>query len=117
VSRWILESYYLREMDYYRAQVGTWARRFSWWSVVGHVRARGGKIYRGPMILCAAVLAFLLVIRGVKLNPGPVDNIVQILCSGCNRNIKLRTHCGSCGPWYHSSCGNLKSQVVEIVPQ
>jgi hypothetical protein len=30
------------------------------------------------MILCAAVLAVLLVIGGVELNPGAVDNIVQV---------------------------------------
>ena len=41
----------------------------------------------GPMILCVAVLAMLLTIRGVELNPGPVDNIVQVLCSGCDRNL------------------------------
>jgi hypothetical protein len=113
VSRRILESYYEREMDYYRARVSTWARRFSWWSAVGHVGTSGGKIYRSPVILCAAVLAFLLVIRGVELNLGPVDNIVQVLCSGCNRNIKSGTQCDSCGLWYHNSCGNVKFQVVE----
>ena len=41
----------------------------------------------GPMILCAAVLASLLIIGGVELNPGPVENIKQVLCSGCNRNL------------------------------
>jgi len=41
----------------------------------------------GSMILCAAVLATLLVIGGVELNPGPADNIVQVLCNGCDRNL------------------------------
>ena len=41
----------------------------------------------GTIILCAAVLATLLMIGGVELNPGPVDNIVQVLCSGCDRNL------------------------------
>jgi hypothetical protein len=45
-------------------------------------------IYTGPMILYAAVLAVLLVIGGVELNPGAVANIVQVLCSGCDRNLK-----------------------------
>ena len=67
----------------------------------------------GPMILCGAVLATLLVIGGVKLNPGPVDNIVQVLCSGCDRNLKSGTQCESCGRWYHNSCGNVKFQVAE----
>ena len=67
----------------------------------------------GPMILCAAVLATLLMIGGVELNPGPVDNIVQVLCSGCNRNLKSGTQCELCGRWYHNSCGNVKFQVAE----
>jgi hypothetical protein len=64
------------------------------------------------MILCAAVLAVLLVI-GVELNPGPVDNIVQVLCTGCDRNLKSGTQCDSCGRWYHNSCGNVKFKVAE----
>jgi hypothetical protein len=54
---------------------------------------RGGKLSVGPMILCAAVLATLLVIGGVEQNPGSVDNIVQVLCSGCDRNLKSGTQC------------------------
>jgi hypothetical protein len=38
------------------------------------------------MILCAAVLASLLIIGGVELNPGPAD-IVQVAFSGCNRAL------------------------------
>jgi len=68
----------------------------------------------GPMILCAAVISTLLMIGGVELNPGPVDNIVQVLCSGCNRNLKSGTQCESCSRWYHNSCGNVKFQVAEI---
>jgi hypothetical protein len=90
----------VRDMDCYledyQAQVGAWATRFSWRSAVGRVRTRGGNCM-WPMILCAAVLATLLVIRGVELNPGPVDNIVQVLCSGCDRNLKSGTQCESCG--------------------
>jgi predicted amidophosphoribosyltransferase len=67
----------------------------------------------GPMILCAAVLANLLVIGGVELTPGPVDSIVQVLCSGCDRNLKSGTQCESCGRWYHNNCGNVKFQVAE----
>ena len=66
----------------------------------------------GPMILCAAVLATLSVIGGVELNPGPSENIVQVLCSGCDRNLKSETQCDSCGRWYHNSCGNVKFQVA-----
>ena len=76
----------MRDMGYYledyRAHVGTWAARFSWQSAVGRVGTRGGNICMGSMIPCAAVLATLLVIGGVELNPGPVESIVQVLCSG-----------------------------------
>jgi hypothetical protein len=65
------------------------------------------------MILCAAVLSVLLVIGGVELNPGPVDSIVQVLCSGCDKNLKSGTQCVSCGQWYHNSCGNVKLQVAD----
>jgi len=64
------------------------------------------------MILCAAVLSVLLVIGGVEPNPGPVDNIVQVLCSGCDRNLKSGTKCDLRGQWYHNSCGNVKPQVA-----
>jgi lysophospholipase L1-like esterase len=52
-------------------------------------------------------------IGGVELNPGPEDNAVQVLCSGCDRNLKSGTQCESCGQWYHNSCGNVKLQVAE----
>ena len=65
-------------LEEYRARVGTWAVRSSWQSTVGHVGTRGGNIYMEPIILCAAVIATLLMIGGVELNPGPVDNIVQV---------------------------------------
>jgi hypothetical protein len=96
----------------YRDQVGTWAARLSWRSAVGHVGTSGGNIYVGT-ILCAAVLATLLTIEGVELNPGPVNNAVQVLCNGCDTNLKSGTQCESCGQWYHNSCGNVKLQVAE----
>jgi hypothetical protein len=67
----------------------------------------------GEWTLCAAVIAALLVIGGVELNPGPVDNVVQVLCSGCDKNLKSGTQCVTCGCWYHNSCGNVKFQVAE----
>jgi len=38
---------------------------------------------------------------------------VQVLCSGCDRNLKSGTQCESCGRWYHNSCGNVTFQVAE----
>jgi len=100
-------------LDDYQARVGSWAVRFSLRSAAGHVGTRGGKICMGPMILCAALLATLLMIGGVEQNPGPVENIVEVLCSGCNRNLKSGTQCESCGQWYHNRCGNVKFQDAE----
>jgi hypothetical protein len=77
---------------------------------VSGVGTRGGNCM-GPMNLCAAVVAILLVIGGVELNPAPVDSIVQVLCSGCNRKLKSGTQCESCGRFH--SCGNVKFQVAE----
>jgi hypothetical protein len=73
----------------------------------------GIKNFMGAMALCAAVIATLLVIGGVELNPGPVDNVVQVLCSGCDKNLKSGTQCDSCGRWYHNRCRNVKLQVTE----
>jgi len=78
-------------LEEYRAWVVTWAASSSWGSALGHVGTGGGNIYMGPMILCATVLATLLMIGGVELNPGTVDKVVQVLCSGCDRNLKPGT--------------------------
>jgi hypothetical protein len=46
------------------------------------------------MLLCAATLTALLVIGRVEQNPGPgvdVENSLQILYSGCERNLKSGT--------------------------
>jgi hypothetical protein len=52
--------------------------------------------YIGDMLLCAAVFTVLLVIGGVEQNPGPgveAENILHVLCSGCERNLKSGTQC------------------------
>ena len=67
------------------------------------------------MILCAAALAALFVTGGLKRNPGPVENTVQDLCSGCDRNLKSGTECESCGIGYHNSSGNVKIQTATDV--
>jgi hypothetical protein len=51
------------------------------------------------MILCATTLAVLLVIGGVEKNPGSGvegEKIFQVLCSGCDRNLKSGAHCNMC---------------------
>jgi predicted RNA-binding Zn-ribbon protein involved in translation (DUF1610 family) len=73
----------------------------------------GENIYVGSTIFCAAAIATLLLIGGFELNPGPENNFMQVLCSGCDRKLKSGTECESCGQWYHNSCGNVKFQVPE----
>jgi hypothetical protein len=61
-------------------------------------------------------LTALLVIDGVEKNPGPgvqVEKSLQILCSGCERNLKSGTQCDMCGHWFHYSCGNVKVQMAD----
>jgi hypothetical protein len=68
------------------------------------------------MILCTTTLAVLLVIGGLEKNPGPgveAEKILQVVCSGCDRNLKSGTQCNTCGRWVHNSCGNVKAQVAE----
>jgi hypothetical protein len=113
----VFQSCYVRIMclglEKYRAHIGTWNARVSLRSVVGQVGTRGDENILGTMTLCAAVIATFLVFRGVQLNPGPVENVVKVLCSGCDKNSKSGTQCDTCGRWYHNSCGNVKGLVAE----
>jgi len=87
----------------YRARVGTWHASVALRSAVSQVGTRGDKTLLGAMTLCAEVIATLLVIGGEELNPGPVDNVVKVLCSGCDKNLMSGTQCDSCGRWYHNN--------------
>jgi len=61
-------------------------------------------------------LAVLLVIGGVEKNPGPsveAEKIMQVVCSGCGRNLKSGAQCDTCGRWFHNSCGNVKAPVED----
>jgi hypothetical protein len=60
--------------------------------------------------------SLLLVIGGMEKNPEPgaeVEKILQVVCSGCDRNLKSGTQCNTCGRWSHNRCGNVKAQVAE----
>ena len=66
--------------------------------------------------MCATTSTVLLVIGGVEKNPGPglgAEKIMQVLCSGCDRNLKLGTPRDTCQCWFHNSCGKVKVQVAE----
>ena len=52
----------------------------------------------GTMILCATTLAVLLVVGEVEKSPVPgveAEKIVQVVCSGCDRNLISKILCNS----------------------
>jgi len=52
---------------------------------------------------------------GIEQKPGLVvegDNTVQLVCTGCGRNLKSEIQCELCGRWCHG-CGNVKAQAAE----
>jgi len=53
-------------------------------------------------------------IGGVGLNPVLVENIVQVLYSGCDTNLKSGTRCESYGRWCLKTCGNIKFQGADF---
>jgi len=68
------------------------------------------------MILCATTLSLRLVFVEVEGNlvPGAeAEKVLQVLCSGCDRNLKLGTQCDMYGRWFRSRCGNFKAQMAE----
>jgi hypothetical protein len=53
-------------------------------------------------MLSSTVLAALLVIGGVEQNPGPVEHavsIIQLVCTGCSKNLSSGIQCELCGLW------------------
>ena len=73
----------------------------------------------GTMILCATTLAVLLVVGGVEKSPGPgveAEKFVQVVCSGCDRNLISGTPCNTFERFFLSSVtaeGMLKVKLVE----
>ncbi|KAK7874525.1 hypothetical protein R5R35_013104 [Gryllus longicercus] len=110
---------YLQE---YRARIGAWAGRLSSCAARAY---HGPATWRGDgalgaVSLSATVIAILLVIGGIEQNPGPVasaasacEKIIRIVCRGCGKNLSSGWRCGSCGDWFHKTCGNVKRGNVE----
>ena len=88
--------------DYWE-HMGTWVVRTAWATRTSWRTAQGNGLVilcLGTMILSATTLAVLLVTGGVEKNPGPgmeAEKIIQVLCSGCDRNLKSGTQCDMCG--------------------
>ena len=84
----------------HRACVCTWAARCSWATrTTWRISVGNGRVISclGTVILCAS-LAVLLVIGEVEKTPGSGvedEKLLQILCSGCDRNLKSGTQCNT----------------------
>jgi hypothetical protein len=105
-----LEDYQAREGAWAAGKL--WATRTTWHTSQGNARVI---LYLGTMTLCATTLLVLCVIVRVEKNPGPDvedEKILQVLCSGCDRNLKSGTQCNTCGRWFHNGCCNVKAQVA-----
>ncbi len=91
---------------------GSFAALLTWSAAPG--AAPHSESWRLAAVLSSAVLAMLLVIGGVELNPGPSSDAVlqphAITCAGCERNLRSGAQCDKCYRWYHYSCGNVKSR-------
>lgn len=99
-------------LECYRARVGSFAARLAWGAAPDATLP--GDSWRMAAAMCSAVLAVLLVIGGVELNPGPGSDALSqpqtITCAGCERNLRSGVQCEKCYSWYHYSCGNVKSR-------
>jgi hypothetical protein len=86
-------------LENYRACEGTWEARTSWAARTTWRTSEGNGLVISrleTMILCATTLAVLLVIGGVQksLESGvETKKILQVVCSGCDRNLKSGTQC------------------------
>jgi len=52
----------------------------------------------------------------VEKHPGAgvgAEKNVQVVCSGCERNLVSGNQCDTCGRWFHNSYGNVEAQVAE----
>ena len=79
--------------------MGTWVARTGWRVQSGNKDSKV-KSFLVNTYLCTVVLAVLLVIGGVKKNPGPSvegESFLQVMCRGCDRNLKSGTQCDTCG--------------------
>jgi len=90
-------------LEDYRARVGMWAARTSWATrAIWRTSEGNGRVMfcLATIILCATALAALVTIGGVEKIPVPgvkVENILQVLCSWCDRNLKSGTQCNTRG--------------------
>ena len=89
------------DLEDYRARVCTWTGRFSWRGLSRRGDASGTTADCLVLtVLSFMVLAVLLIIGGVKQNPGPIlemENTMRLLCTGRGRNLKSGIQCELCG--------------------
>lgn len=109
-------------LEAYRARVGMW-------------HARGVQARRTLQCLCvqsgltnlwfiALVIAMLLIIGGIELNPGPVsfatasvhgsEPAVVIKCFKCSKIFKNGIMCCMCESWFHFGCVKVKKEDCDV---
>ncbi|KAJ4451854.1 hypothetical protein ANN_03332 [Periplaneta americana] len=67
-------------------------------------------------IYFAIVIATMLVIGGVELNPGPINDTekTSIKCGSCKKNLRVGVLCNGCEIWFHLGCQKIKrDQIIE----
>ncbi|KAJ4440900.1 hypothetical protein ANN_10747 [Periplaneta americana] len=76
-------------------------------SIVKWIPAASGQGSAEPTLssFVVLILAMLLVIGGVELNPGPVESVK---CGVCRNNLRTGLLCITCSTWFHFSCQKLK---------
>lgn len=64
----------------------------------------------------AIVIDTMLVIGGVELNPGPINDTekTSIKCGTCKKNLRVGVLCNGCEAWFHLGCQKIKrDQIIE----
>lgn len=101
----------------YRARVGAWAARACPGRAVSTL-ATFSSLWccscGGVALLCAAVLATLLIIGGVELNPGPSVQAAVTTCSKCDRSERRIRRLEADLAQAHAHIGELSLKIKEF---
>lgn len=100
------------ELELYRARIGGWAARSRMQRSVKGTALAG----LAECLFFHIVIAILLIIGGIELNPGPAsDNgVISVKCGSCRKNLRVGVLCNQCEKWFHLTCQKIKrEQIVE----
>lgn len=98
------------DIEIYRARIGGWAAR---WKMVRWRKNTTSIGISTSFFFFHIVLATLLIIGGIELNPGPrSDEATSIKCESCKKNVRVGVLCNVCEKWFHLSCQKIKREEV-----